>query len=112
MVASGAPPIVEIGLDDAGRGDELRIAGDRPRQPVDVRWLEGRHLPEGVTVEFAEGELHPERIRQWRRHRPAEVAEAGPLERTGRIACSRRLPILGAETKRRLTGRMHRSTVP
>lgn len=79
MLASGDESVVEVRLDDACRGNELRITGDRPGQPVDVRWLEGRHLPERVTVELAEGQLHPERIRQWRRHGPAEVADPGSL---------------------------------
>ena len=111
MVASGDTPVVEVRLDDAGRGKELRIAGDGPGQPVDVRRLEGRHLPERVTVELAKGELDPESVRQWRRHGPTEIADARSLEGTGRVARPRGLAVLGVETKRGLTGWMGRSTV-
>jgi hypothetical protein len=111
MVPSGNSPVVEVRLDDAGRGDELRIAGNGPGQPVDVRRLEGRHLSERVTVELAKGELHPESVRQWRRNGPAEIADSCSLEGTGRVARPRGLAVLGVEPEWRLAGRMRRTPV-
>ena len=48
------PPAIEVGLDHPRRADQVRIAGDRPRHPVDVGRLEGRDLAERVVVELAE----------------------------------------------------------
>jgi hypothetical protein len=53
----GAPPdpaSIQVRLDDARRGDEVRVPGHRAGHPIDIRRLESRDLPEGVTVELAE----------------------------------------------------------
>src|SRR5712671_2787462 len=111
MVPPRDAPVVEVGLDDAGRGDEFRIARNGPGQPVDVRRLERRDLPERVTVEFAEGELRPESVRQWRWHRPAKVADARSFQWAGRVARPWRLAVLRVEADGRLAGWVHRLAV-
>jgi alpha-beta hydrolase superfamily lysophospholipase len=111
VIAPGDLSGVEIVLDDAGRSDELGIAGDRSGQPIDVGRLEGSHLSEGVAAELAERELRSESIRAGRRCGAAEVMDACSLERTRRIARSRRLAIVGIEPDWWLARRMGSSTV-
>ena len=53
------PTLIEIGLDDAGRIDEVRVVIDRARDPIDVRGLERRDLAEAVVVELAELRRRP-----------------------------------------------------
>src|SRR6185503_8830216 len=80
------PPPIEIGLNAPGGRDELRVAGDRPRQPVDVGRLERRDLAERVAAELAEWQLVvPGRVDGWQRRRP-EAADTVSLERAAGMA--------------------------
>jgi hypothetical protein len=96
------PPVVELASDDPGRGHELRVPGDRRREPVDVRRLEGSHLTERVSVELPELELSIEGLGQRRARRAAEVADPRPGHGAGRCAGPRRLPLLVADLERRV----------
>ena len=64
---------------------QVRVPGDRPREPVDVRGLERRDLAERVAVELAE--LDQERVRFLERRigRPAEVEHAAALKGSGGV---------------------------
>jgi hypothetical protein len=96
VVGGSSPPgdafSIELGAHDPRRGDEIRVARDRRREPVDVRRFECGDLAERVSVELAEAELEIEGILERRRHRPAEVADPGARERPGGGARPRRLP--------------------
>ena len=64
-----------------------------------------------MTAELAERELRVERIRQRRRRRTAEIADLRPLQRSRRITCPRRLPVVVVEADGRLTRWMGGSTI-
>src|SRR5439155_2781017 len=87
------------------RSDEVGIARDRPRQPVDVGWLEVGDLAERVAVELAENDLVRARGLDRRRGRWAEVALAAPVERAGRLGGAQRLALQAIRAHRRLPGR-------
>ena len=48
------PAPVKVRLDDPRRGRHVRVAHDRPDEPVDVRRFERRHLAQRVAVELPE----------------------------------------------------------
>jgi hypothetical protein len=78
------PPRIEIGLDDARRRDQFRVAGHGAGHPVDVRRLERRDLPERMAVELAEVDDMVECAIEPGRSRPTEIPDASPLGRPGR----------------------------
>lgn len=95
-------PIVEIGLHAAGGGDQLRIARDRPRQPIHVGRLELRDLAEGVAAELPELELVRSRSLDRRQRRRPEVPNTVALQRPARMAGAGRFSLLGRPAVRRL----------
>ncbi len=95
---------VEVGDDDSGACDELRVLRDRPRQPVDVRRLESGDLAERMAAELAESDLRRPRIQKVRAGRPVVASETGALERPGRVGGARRFAVVLAGPEGRLTG--------
>src|SRR5258706_4679243 len=105
---------VEVVLHDARCRDQVRVARDRPREPVDIGGLEVGDLSEGVAVELAEHDLVGARLREagwwWR----PEVALAAAVQRPSRLRGTERLALetiaakwwlaggLGARTRRRV----------
>ena len=91
--------------------DEIRVAGDRRREPVDVGRLEGGDLAERVAVELAERQLDvtasssggPAGGRKLRRRRPGE--RAGRRARPRRLALVRRGAASGAWPRTDAAGR-------
>ncbi len=106
MRPSNDAAAIEIGLDDAGRGHELRVPGDGAGHPVDVGRLERGDLAERVPVELPE--LHRVLAREVERRRlgAPEVAEPAAFERTGRGGRPRRLLADLLPAHRGLAGRM------
>src|SRR5688572_16108669 len=58
---------IELGLDRARLRDQLAVAGDRLRDPVDVRRVQQLHLAQRVTAELAEVERGLARVAEGRR---------------------------------------------
>ena len=103
MGAPTDPPRIEVPLDDAGRGDEVRVACHGAGHPVDVRRLEGRDLAERVAVELAELDDVLTRPIEGRWLRTSEVPDPPALERPCRGRRTRRLVASALGTQRRLT---------
>ena len=67
------PSLVEVGLDDPGPDHQVPVAGDGPRDPVDVGRLEGGHLAERVAAELPKLEFG-----KFRGHTLGQVAAFEP----------------------------------
>ena len=100
------PCSIQLRLDDARLDHQLAVAGDRARDPVDVRRLEQLDLTQRVAVEAAELERRLARLLERRQGlRPLPCA---PFDRPGR-ACWR-AGRARSRTLRRLSGWWPRSS--
>lgn len=93
---------VQIVLDHPCGSHQIRIAGDRPGHPVDVRRLERRDVTKGVAVELPELDRMGAGDLERRRLRPAEMADPIAFHRTRGRGCPGRFLAHALAPHRRL----------
>ena len=81
--SSGDAAEIQVGPQRAGRGDQFRIMGDRPSEPIDVTRLECRDLAERMSVELPELDDVRGRVLQGRQWGGPEARIAATVQWTG-----------------------------